>query len=781
MDWREAFARRLLRRRFTYLMVFALVTLAFSLGLPRVQLETVFSDLLPSDDPFVQVYRDHPNFGNPLTMVVMVKRREGDLFNQQSLRKVWKLTQAIDLAPGVDHASIVSITTEKARYSEATSEGVDMRPLMDDQPPANEREIEAFRSRVDKTPNVRVFMLSPDDSATLISATFIEHRVDYGEAFDYVQDLVEQARDDEHDVYLVGQPVLFGWIYRHESELLGIFACTAALLLLVLGLYMRSASRSIIPILTSGTAAIWAFGFVGWLDISIEPLLMVVPLLLVARSFSHSVQFIERFDEMLLLYGSRDEAAVHTFRFMFTPSVLSIITDALGIAVVMAAPIPAMVRHAIFCGMWAIWIIPTGVILISLLLASMPMPPSRKNAGWSSRGLDKLLAGITQLSAPKHFRKTTVAVLVMTVTAIVISQQIQIGNPVQGSNLLSPESEFNQAVTVINAHFPGTNTLEIVLEARDPEAKRWTVQQVDTVQTMQALQLSMESSALPPRASLSFADYLSEVTRLFNGGHSKWLPLDPRERALNAATVGAMMGASSTSYSHVISENVQDATVSFWYADNRQATVDAALLAATQAVAAVGVEHDLFRVRLGTGIIALQEAVNRVIERYHLVIVLIMDGLILLLFSVAYRSLVAGVLLLVPVNVAHGCMLAMMHLLGVGLDVNSMIVAAIGLGVGIDYGIYLLSRVCEEASESSDDALHDATARALASTGKAIAFTALMVTLSITPLIALSDIKFMVDMGVLIMAVMLINMLTALVLLPLLINGIKPKFIRLYL
>ena len=44
---------------------FGVVTIGFALGLPRVQLQTIFSDLLPRDDPFVQVYKDHPNFGNP--------------------------------------------------------------------------------------------------------------------------------------------------------------------------------------------------------------------------------------------------------------------------------------------------------------------------------------------------------------------------------------------------------------------------------------------------------------------------------------------------------------------------------------------------------------------------------------------------------------------------------------------------------------------------------------------------------------------------------------------
>src|SRR5437762_13975034 len=99
-------------------IAFAIVTTGFALGLRNVELRTIFSDLLPADDPFVRVFKDHPNFGNPLTVTVMVKRKDGDIFNAETLGKVWQMTRDIDLTPGVDHDQILSIATEKARYAE---------------------------------------------------------------------------------------------------------------------------------------------------------------------------------------------------------------------------------------------------------------------------------------------------------------------------------------------------------------------------------------------------------------------------------------------------------------------------------------------------------------------------------------------------------------------------------------------------------------------------------------------------------------------------------------
>ncbi|MDT0617671.1 MMPL family transporter [Salinisphaera sp. P385] len=780
---RQRLADWVLRHRKAALVAFALITIGFAAGLPRVQIETVFSDLLPTDDPFVQVFKDHPNFGNPLTMVIMVQRKDATLYHADTLQKVWDLTRDIDLAPAVDHDQVLSITTTKARYAEATPYGIDMQPLMGDAPPVSPKAIADFRNRVDRAPNIRNFLVSEDDSATLIMATFIEHRIDYGETFEYVQGLVENARDANHNVYLTGQPALIGWVYRYEWQMAGIFALTLLALFGALVFYMRNLVGVVTPLITSATAAIWAFGFVGWLNISVEPLLMVVPLLLTARSFSHSVQFTERFHEIHAEVGDRLEAARRTMRVMAAPSVLSILTDVLGIAVVIAAPIPAMVKHAIFCGMWAVWLIPTGVVLISLLLATLPAPrrpapatgDRTDHTGQSS--LVRLLSGIAGLTTGRRAAITAAMVIVGGGAAVFTALQIRIGNPVEGSHLFWHDSEFNTAVRQINDHFPGTNTLEIVLEAKDPKDPSWTAQQLDTVRTMLQLQDYLETSDFPPAATLSFADYLREGNRLYNGGDPRWMPLDERQRAVSAAATAAMLGSSAKAFNHVISFDAQHSTVSLWYPDNKQETVDRALASARAAVEHVGVDHEGFTVRLGTGIIALQEAINRVVERYHHLIVLLLNLFIFLMFSLAYRSAVAGVLLLIPVNLSHFTMVAAMHLLGVGLDVNSMIVAAIGLGVGIDYGIYLLSRICEEFQRLEGE-WEAAIRAALVTTGKAILFTATIMAVGILPLYLLSGLKFVADMGLLIMVIMGINMAMSLIVLPLLVNLLRPRFVR---
>ncbi len=166
---------------------------------------------------------------------------------------------------------------------------------------------------------------------------------------------------------------------------------------------------------------------------------------------------------------------------------------------------------------------------------------------------------------------------------------------------------------------------------------------------------------------------------------------------------------------------------------------------------------------------------NLVVSRYHWLILGMLNIAIFFVCAYAYRSIVASFIVLIPVNLSNFMLTATMHTLGIGLDINSVMVAVLGVGVGIDYGIYLLSRICEEFNAQGKD-WGKAITVSLATTGKAIMFTATIMLIGITPWYMLSDLKFMADMGLLLVAIMLINMVLALVVLPLLIWLIKPKF-----
>ncbi|MFO7550748.1 MAG: MMPL family transporter [Haliea sp.] len=761
-----------------------LVTAISAAGLPGVQIKTIFSDMLPTGHPYAETFRDHPNFGNPLTLSVMIKRKDGDIYNTDTLQKVWDMTRDIDLAPAVDHDQVLSITTSKARYAEATPYGINMRPLMDNTVPQTASELAEFRSRLERSPNARKFLVSEDGTATLVQATFIEHRLDFGETFAYVQNLVELARDDSHEVHLAGEPALIGWVYQYQEQMLWIFGVTLLALFAALFLYMRNIAGVVTPAVTGVVSAIWGFGFAGWLNIAVDPLLLLVPLLLVARAFSHTVQYIERFYEILDVVGDKHRAGELSLRVMLGPGVLGIVTDALAILLIVLAPIPAMQRFAIFSGYWALILMPTSLLLAPLLLTRLPTPRnlhlivSRDDrAGGIHQWMARMLSHVAALTTGNRARYTGAVLVACGVASIYFGSAIKVGNPVEGSGLLWQDSEFNIAVRSINDNFPGVNTLELVLASKEVDTLEKTARKAETVHVMHALQDIMESSDSPPRATLSFADYLAEGARLYSGGDPRWMPLDPSDRATQAAASAAMMGSGPKAFSHVIDMRQQNATVSLWYRDNRQETVNKALADARAAIEQVGSEHADFTVRLGSGTIALQQAVNDTVTDHYWVIVGVLSVLMFVLSAIAFKSMLAGIILVSQVNMANFVIIAMLYAMDMGLDINSLLVAAMGIGVGIDYGIYLLARVCDEYENQSGD--FEAIIReAVTTTGRAIAFTAMIMLIGIMPWYFLSDLKFLADMGLLLGAVMVINMVMALFVLPVMVWFLKPRFVQ---
>ncbi|RJF89377.1 RND transporter [Oleomonas cavernae] len=775
-------AQFVMRNRILSLAVMIGITVFLGLGLRNVDLRTVFSDLLPADHPYVQTFKDHPNFGNPLTISIMVKRKEGTIYNVETLQKIWNMTREADLAPAVDHDQVVSISTEKARYAEAVPDGIDAQPIMGDHPPANQADVDEFRRRVEMSIGARAFLISADETSTIIQVTFIERLLDYGETFAYMQGLVERERDADHDVYMAGQPALTGWVYHYQHQMLWIFGITLAALVLSLVVYMRNVIGVVVPLTASAVTAVWGFGFVGWLNLPIEPLIMVVPLLHVARSFSHCAQFIERYCEILHHVKDRRKSAEIALGVMMVPGTLGIVTDAVGLCLIAVAPIPVMERLAIFCGFWAFMLVPANIFLSPLLLSWLPSPKNilKITGRDGDRGVHvKIRNGLRTLSTwtyGSRARFTTVAVGLVAVFCVWQTTQLKIGNPVEGSNLLFPKSEFNGAVAQINDHFPGLNTLEIVLEAKNPTNPSRVARQAHTIETMARIEYFLEKQPVPPVATLSFADYLPEANRLFAGGNPKWMPLDGDDASVGAAVGALMFGTSPKAFMHVTDFEQQNATVSLWYKDNTQETVDQAIAQAQAAVDFVGADHPEFRVRLATGTIALQQSVNEAVEHYHWIILGLLNLAMFVCCAYAYKSILAGVLLLIPVNLSNFFLSTVMVGMGIGLDVNSLPITAIGIGVGIDYGIYLLSRICEEYQGHKK---YDAAILAsVATTGKAIFFTASIMLLGILPWYFLSELKFLADMGLLLVMVMLINMVIALIVVPLLVWLIKPAFMK---
>jgi predicted RND superfamily exporter protein len=184
-----------------------------------------------------------------------------------------------------------------------------------------------------------------------------------------------------------------------------------------------------------------------------------------------------------------------------------------------------------------------------------------------------------------------------------------------------------------------------------------------------------------------------------------------------------------------------------------------------------------YTIRLAGGAVAMQYAMDEVVERANLRILIYLLAAIFLMAAATYRSFTAGLVLIIPLLLAQFATDTVMYLRGVGLDVNTLPVIAVGLGVGIDYGIYLLSRMCDEFQVAGDGDVYSAVVRAVYTAGEATFFVAFTMVVGVLPWYFLSGLKFLADMGLMLALVMAFNAILALVVIPVEVVFIRPKFL----
>jgi predicted RND superfamily exporter protein len=315
--------------------------------------------------------------------------------------------------------------------------------------------------------------------------------------------------------------------------------------------------------------------------------------------------------------------------------------------------------------------------------------------------------------------------------------------------------------------------LQVVEETR--ERQQMSIQDPASLELMQRFQRYME---LDPdvTATFSFADLVTATNRLLHGGLPKWgvVPENQADAAMTSQL--ALSGAGPGDSDRLFTRDLTAANINVWYKDHRSETVERALRRAKAFQDGDRNQNPTAAdLRLASGTVGLIGAINETVVRSQLKILLLVLAMIFVMCSMTYKSIFAALLLLIPVNFSNLIAASLMAYMNIGLDVNTLPVLAVGTGVGIDYAIYLMSRICEEYPLRND---YDETLfQAISTTGRAILFTASTLVVGMAPWYFLSSLRFQADMGLLIAALMVINMIAALVVIPLLVSIFKPKFI----
>jgi len=751
-----------------------LVTLLFALKVAHLRVETQFEDLLPKNHPYVKTHKKYEEqLGAPYKVLLMLKVNNGDIYNQTTLKKAQEITDDLDLIPGVNHNQIYSIASRKIKKTRVTADGIITENFMDSVP-ATAEEMEEFKKTVRRTGSVYRVWVSRDETSLLFSASFIPRLVDPRILFQNVRQIKAEITDPNHSLYIAGEPMLSGWIFSYQKETFLIFGITCLTLIVLLYLYFRNVVGMIVPTLAMLIGAIWGLGFAGLLGYNLEPLTLVIPLLIAARALCHSVQITERYFECYIESRNVKKAAIDCSSSMLAPGILGISTDALGIFLISVAPIPIMEKLAYVCSFWAITIVLNGIIFTPLMLSFFKAPRNVEDIVNPKKGfIHHALAPLAKLGFGKPGWAVFISAIILFAIGGWLTSKIQIGDVNPGTPILWPDAEYNVAIDQINKNFPGTEELYVIFNGQE----EYSIEQTAFLNILDSFQRHMEQN---PRVAttLSVQDFLPRIQRSVYGGYFKWQVFPIEQRGVTQLFYLLVAKSAPEDYDLYFSRDRGSANVIIWFKDHMGETIRDALSWAEK----FGEESkNLLKetnvtMELASGTIGMLAAINGTVKESQFLNILLVTASIFLLCSLTYRSVVAALILMIPLNLANLITLSIMKFMGIGLNINTLPIISVGVGVGIDYGVYLLSRLCDEYKAMGEYSYKTA-AKVVTSTGKAIFFTTAAMIAGVIFWYFLSSMRFQAEMGLLLGIIMFINMIGALVLIPALVYVFKPKFL----
>lgn len=765
----ERYLDLLFRYRRTVIGLLTALTLFLGYFLVQIRVYTDFFTLYPPRHEYIQLYQQYRKmFGGANVLVIAVEVKKGTIYNFETIGKIDRITRFMMDSPGVDPMQVISLTHPKLKNIKVSSWGIQIKPVMFPAFPQSQADLDLMRQAVYQNQGIRGFYVSPDDTAATIFAGFWEEGTDLQVLYDRMQALQEKEEDANHRIYVTGYPMLFGWIIQYLPLTLWVMVATAAAITALLWFYFRTWTGVWVPLFSAALSSVWALGFAGLFGFPLDPLALVVFLLITARALSHSVQSMERYHDEYHRLHDKDAAIVASYKALFAPATVSIASDGLAILTLATASIPLIQRIAVISSFWIITISLSVVTLHPILLSylSPPKPDPLAGRRFSDRVYDGINRGFVRL-ATGNMRYGVVAVMGVSLAAgLYFAHYLKVGDTSVGKALLHHDHPYNRAFDFLNSKFVGSAQLVVIAEGEKPEA----IRDRKVLEKLEAFQKYMERGE-DTGGSITITNMIRRIYRMYHEGQPRWeiIPDDPDDLGqlffmLESSTApGEMDRFFSRGYEH--------ATVTVFYRSYSNEVIKRAIARAKEFIAANPMEA--VRFRLAGGLMGVLAAVNEEVEwsyTFNLSLVLLT---VFVLSFLTYRSVVGALIVMIPSLVAQPLSEAVMYLAGIDMNINSLPVAAIGIGIGIDYGYYVLSRIVEELEKTGD--FDTANRQALMSTGRAILFTGTTLTTSVIFWLWF-PMKFQAEMALLLAMLLGFHVIGALVFIPAAVSLVKPRF-----
>ena len=750
------------RFRFTLVLVFSVLTVLMGWFASKTYVDASFSKMLPQDHPYIDTFKEYESeFGGANRIVIALMAKDGNIFTPEFFATLDRATDAVFFLPGVDRAQVQSLFTPNVRYVEVVDDGFaggNVIPAGFTPSPAN---FEIVRANIIKSGKLGI-LVANDFSGAIISAQLLEIDPTTGDQLDYIEvaraleekiraQYEGQAIDVHLGVHIIGFAKVIGDISDGAQNVLFFFAVAFVITGLLVFFYSQSAKLTAFTLSCATIAVVWQLGALNALGFGLDPYSILIPFLIFAIGVSHGVQMMRAYRAEAFGGKSNVDAARAAFRQLLIPGGVALLTDTLGFVTMMIIKIPVIQEIAMAASLGVAVIIITNLFLLPILLSYVQLPDQyREKIASRRQGTDNAWHRVCIVMRPDVSLLIIAGSLALGWWAYGQSQKVRIGDLHAGVPELRQSSRYNEDSRVITDEFSiGVDIISVIAEG-GPNA----CVDYDVVTLMDQFEDHM-STVPGVQSIISLPSVAKTVNAGWNEGSLKWriLPTHPQALAQAISPIETSTG--------LLNSDGSVMPIMLFLTDHRAET----LTGVTDAVKAFAAANpsDKVKFRLATGNAGVMAATNEVVAAAQYPIVFWVFGAVITLCLVTFRSIRAAICIVLPLLMVSYLGYALMVYLEIGLKTSTLPVVALGVGIGVDYGIYLFSRLPEglRNGEYFEDAMHNAFTQ----TGSAVVFTGLTLAIGVSTWI-FSQLKFQADMGVLLTFMFLVNMLAAIIILP---------------
>jgi len=732
-------------RRLVILLCVAL-TLGFAAITSGLRLNASYEKVIPTHHPFVQAYLQNRDelHGLGTSLRIVVESPSGDIFDERYLNTLKEVSDEIFLTPGVDRAWMKSLWTPSVRWTEVTEQGFQGGPVMPNKFDGSSASMQQLKLNIARAGLVGS-LVANDFRSTTIFVPLLDRGLDYRKLSKSLEQNVRGKFD--LPIHIVGFAKIVGDLLDGIVQVTAYFAIAFVIAGLFLYLYTRCIRSTILVLCCSLIAVIWQLGLLTLLGFDLDPYSLLVPFLVFAIGVSHGAQKMNGIMQDVGRGMHRLVAARQTFRRLFLAGMSALLADAVGFAVLMVIDIPVIRELAMAASLGVGVLIFTNLILLPVLLSYTGV-----NAQAESKAGGALWSLLDRFAARRNWAIGAILLFAaLAAGGLVVSRGLQIGDLDPGAPELRPDSRYNRDNAYVNAHYSSSGDIfaVIVKTPTDGCLKYETLIEAD--------RLSWALRQLPAVQSVSsLVDAVKQISAGSFEGNPKFYSISRNQGVLNYAGQQATVNNPD-----LFNVDCSVMPVLAYLTDHKASTLEQV----RRTVLDFAASHDAVEVKFlpAAGSAGIEVATNAVVAEADRTMLIYVYGAVMLLCLITFRSWRAVLVAVIPLAVTSVLCEALMVELGIGVKVATLPVIALGVGIGVDYALYLVS--VQLAAQRRGLPLAEAYGQAVQFTGRVVALVGLTLAAAVVTW-AFSPIKFQADMGLLLTFMFLWNMVGALVLTP---------------